>query len=184
MPKLPWKACTRPMLLLGHDQAGRRPVALAVAATTGPGRNGARCAFTATGPAPGPPPPCGRGEGLVQVDVHHVEAEVAGPDWPTIAFRLAPSLYTWPPAAWTRSADLQRCSARTGRACWGWSASCRAVRSSRLALSCSRSTLPSASDLSVIDLEAGQRCAWPGWCRGPSRAPAPCRGPSSPLRSR
>ena len=51
-----------------------------LARRTGSGANGVSASEKTTGPAPGPPPPCGRREGLVEVDVHRVDAEVARPD--------------------------------------------------------------------------------------------------------
>ena len=39
-------------------------------------------------------------EGLVQVQVRDVAAELAGAHRPTMAFMLAPSMYTWPPLSW------------------------------------------------------------------------------------
>ena len=75
MPKLPWNACTRPMVLRRHDQLVERRPVLVVAASLDvarSGRAGSRpgAARTPTGPEPGPPPPCGVREGLVQVVVH------------------------------------------------------------------------------------------------------------------
>ena len=49
-------------------------------------------------------------ERLVQVEVRHVGAELAGPgDSPTSALRFAPSRYTWPPCSCTHRADVARC---------------------------------------------------------------------------
>ena len=42
-------------------------------------------------------------EGLVQVQVRHVGAERRRVATPTSALRLAPSMYTWPPASCTAS---------------------------------------------------------------------------------
>src|SRR6185437_4670749 len=68
------------------------------------GRNGARWAFAATGPTPGPPPPCGMQNVLCRFRWDTSPPRSAGDATPARAFRLAPSMYTWPPAAWTRSA--------------------------------------------------------------------------------
>ena len=46
------------------------------------GRNGARCARTATGPTPGPPPPCGMQNVLCRFRWRHVGAEPARPGQP------------------------------------------------------------------------------------------------------
>ena len=68
-----------------------------------PGRNGARCAATATGPTPGPPPPCGMQNVLCRFRCETSPPNSPGRARPTSAFRFAPSMYTWPPASCTRS---------------------------------------------------------------------------------
>src|SRR5258708_16999110 len=67
------------------------------------GRNGVRCSLTATGPTPGPPPPCGMQKVLCRFRCDTSAPNEPGCASPTSAFRLAPSMYTWPPAACTRS---------------------------------------------------------------------------------
>src|SRR5690349_3075172 len=62
-----------------------------------PGRNGARCDFTAHGPTPGPPPPCGMQKVLCRLRCETSEPHLPGLATPTSAFMLAPSVYTWPP---------------------------------------------------------------------------------------
>ena len=72
------------------------------AGTTGcEGRNGARCARTATGPTPGPPPPWGMQKVLCRFRWLTSAPKRPGRARPTMALRLAPSRYTWPPASWT-----------------------------------------------------------------------------------
>src|SRR6201997_1966144 len=68
------------------------------------GRNGARCAFAATGPTPGPPPPCGMQKVLCRLRWDTSPPRRAGDATPASALRLAPSMYTWPPDSCTRSA--------------------------------------------------------------------------------
>src|SRR5215831_3143645 len=75
-----------------------------VAPGTGlPGRYGARCSPTATGPTPGPPPPCGMQNVLCRLRWETSAPNRPGRASPTSALRLAPSTYTWPPVACTRS---------------------------------------------------------------------------------
>src|SRR3954449_1521809 len=66
-----------------------------------PGRNGARCGATATGPTPGPPPPCGMQNVLCRFRCDTSPPNAPGRARPTSAFRFAPSTYTWPPASCT-----------------------------------------------------------------------------------
>src|SRR3954452_2651525 len=66
-----------------------------------PGRYGARCARTATGPTPGPPPPCGMQNVLCRFRCDTSAPNRPGRANPTSALRLAPSTYTWPPASCT-----------------------------------------------------------------------------------
>ena len=65
------------------------------AAATGPdsrpGRYGARCDRTATGPTPGPPPPCGMQNVLCRLRCDTSAPNRPGRARPTSAFRLAPS---------------------------------------------------------------------------------------------
>src|SRR5215467_4959933 len=87
-------------------EIGRMPADPYLAAATGPdvpGRNGARCSLTATGPTPGPPPPCGMQNVLCRFRCETSAPKAPGCASPTSALRLAPSTYTWPPAACTRS---------------------------------------------------------------------------------
>ena len=72
-----------------------------------PGRNGARCAATATGPTPGPPPPCGMQNVLCRLRWQTSPPSSPGRARPTSALRFAPSMYTWPPASWTRSQTVR-----------------------------------------------------------------------------
>src|SRR5690606_7395490 len=72
-------------------------------ASSAPGRNGARCALTAHGPTPGPPPPCGMQKVLCRLRWDTSEPHLPGLATPHRAFMLAPSVYTWPPWAWTIS---------------------------------------------------------------------------------
>src|SRR5207237_7745224 len=65
------------------------------------GRNGARCARTATGPTPGPPPPCGMQNVLCRFRCDTSAPNRPGLANPSSALRLAPSTYTWPPASCT-----------------------------------------------------------------------------------
>ena len=67
----------------------------------GAGRNGARCAATQMGPMPGPPPPCGMQNVLCRLMWQTSAPMSPGRQRPTCAFRLAPSMYTWPPCSWT-----------------------------------------------------------------------------------
>src|SRR6185369_117128 len=67
------------------------------------GRYGARCARAATGPTPGPPPPCGMQNVLCRLRWQTSAPNRPGRASPTNALRLAPSTYTWPPVACTRS---------------------------------------------------------------------------------
>ena len=60
-----------------HGAAETVPTSLSPAELRWPGRNGARCARTATGPTPGPAAAVRDAEGLVQVQVRHVGAELA-----------------------------------------------------------------------------------------------------------
>ncbi|MNL01514.1 hypothetical protein D3C87_1219880 [compost metagenome] len=62
-----------------------------------PGRNGVRCDFTPIGPTPGPPPPCGMQKVLCRFRCETSPPNLPGAQRPTIAFMLAPSMYTWPP---------------------------------------------------------------------------------------
>src|SRR6516162_5027747 len=87
-------------------EIGRMPADPYLAAATGldvPGRKGARCALTATGPTPGPPPPCGMQNVLCRFRCDTSAPNRPGLASPTSALRLAPSTYTWPPAPCTRS---------------------------------------------------------------------------------
>ena len=68
-----------------------------------PGRKGAKCERTATGPTPGPPPPCGMQKVLCRFKCETSDPNLPGLAVPTSAFMLAPSMYTWPPAAWMMS---------------------------------------------------------------------------------
>ncbi len=68
-----------------------------------PGRYGARCDFTATGPTPGPPPPCGMQKVLCRFRCDTSEPYLPGLATPTSAFMLAPSVYTCPPCRCTIS---------------------------------------------------------------------------------
>src|SRR4051794_23444545 len=77
------------------------------------GRNGARCAATATGPTPGPPPPCGMQKVLCRFRCDTSPPNSPGRARPTRAFRLAPSTYTWPPAACTTLASSLMVSSKT-----------------------------------------------------------------------
>ena len=52
-------------------------------------------------------------EGLVQVEVADVGADVAGRHSPTCAFMLAPSMYTWPPCSCTISQISRIASSNT-----------------------------------------------------------------------
>ncbi len=62
----------------GAAETGPAPVAGPAAGTSGwLGRNGARCAPTATGPTPGPPPPWGMQNVLCRLRWRHVGAEPA-----------------------------------------------------------------------------------------------------------
>src|SRR5882762_9641063 len=70
---------------------------------TRPGRKGARCDLTATGPTPGPPPPCGMQKVLCRLRCETSAPKDPGRARPTRALRLAPSRYTWPPPSWTTS---------------------------------------------------------------------------------
>src|SRR5690606_33485534 len=80
------------------------PVAVAaVSASNARGRYGARCDLTAQGPTPGPPPPCGMQKVLCRFRWLTSEPHLPGRATPTSAFMLAPSVYTWPPLAWTIS---------------------------------------------------------------------------------
>src|SRR6187431_1096247 len=67
------------------------------------GKCGARWARTATGPTPGPPPPCGMQNVLCRFRWETSAPNLPGRAYPTSAFKLAPSTYTWPPASWTFS---------------------------------------------------------------------------------
>src|SRR4051812_44191649 len=88
----------------GAAEIGPTPVAGPAASVKGWfGRYGARWAPTATGPTPGPPPPWG-----MQNVLWRLRCDTSAPNWPglatpTRALRLAPSRYTWPPCACTRS---------------------------------------------------------------------------------
>src|SRR5690606_20773896 len=64
------------------------------------GRSGARADLAAHGPTPGPPPPCGMQNVLCRLRCDTSEPHAPGLASPTIALRLAPSVYTWPPLAW------------------------------------------------------------------------------------
>src|SRR5688572_21473338 len=76
--------------------------AAAMAGTAGdPGRNGARCALTATGPTPGPPPPWGMQNVLWRLRCDTSAPNSPGFAVPTNALRFAPSRYTCPPYSWT-----------------------------------------------------------------------------------
>src|ERR1700735_2379684 len=77
------------------------------------GRKGARWARAATGPTPGPPPPCGMQNVLCRFRCDTAAPNQPGRASPTSAFRLAPSTYTWPPAAWTASQTWVTVSSNT-----------------------------------------------------------------------
>src|ERR1035438_6239278 len=81
--------------------------------TARPGRNAARWARAATGPTPGPPPPCGMQNVLCRFRCDTSAPNQPGRARPTRAFRLAPSTYTWPPAAWTASQTWVTVSSNT-----------------------------------------------------------------------
>src|ERR1700733_13408018 len=68
------------------------------------GRNGARCAFAATGPTPGPPPPCGMQKVLCRLRWDTSPPRRGGDAPPAGGLGLAPSMEPWPPDSWTRSA--------------------------------------------------------------------------------
>ena len=61
------------------------------------GRYGLRWAATPIGPTPGPPPPCGMQNVLCMLRWHTSAPQVPGEVKPHWAFKLAPSMYTWPP---------------------------------------------------------------------------------------
>src|SRR5574343_975143 len=63
--------------------------------------NGARWALRPIGPMPGPPPPCGMAKVLCRFMWLTSAPMKPGEVRPTWALRLAPSMYTWPPLAWT-----------------------------------------------------------------------------------
>ncbi|MOA39246.1 hypothetical protein D3C78_1610090 [compost metagenome] len=65
-----------------------------------PGRNGARWDFTPIGPTPGPPPPWGMQKVLCRFRCETSPPNLPGAHRPTMAFMLAPSMYTWPPLSW------------------------------------------------------------------------------------
>src|SRR6202035_2418927 len=101
-------------------EIGRIPAEPYGAAVTGPtppsprpGKNGTRWAPTATGPTPGPPPPCGMQNVLCRFRCETSAPKVPGRASPTSAFRLAPSTYTWPPAACTSSHTSPRVCSNT-----------------------------------------------------------------------
>src|SRR5690606_40851693 len=80
------------------------PVAVAAAsASNARGRYGARCDLTAQGPTPGPPPPCGMQKVLCRLRWETSEPHLPGCARPSMALRLAPSVYTCPPCSWTIS---------------------------------------------------------------------------------
>ena len=100
------------MLALPHgaaDTAGT-PDAPPVGTSTCRGRNGARCAATPIGPMPGPPPPCGIANVLCRFRWQTSAPIAAGLVRPTCAFMFAPSMYTWPPCAWTTAQMSWMCS--------------------------------------------------------------------------
>jgi hypothetical protein len=80
--------------------------------------NGARCALRPIGPMPGPPPPCGMAKVLCRFMWLTSAPMSPGEVRPTWALRLAPSMYTWPPWAWTM-AQMSRPLPRTRRASTG-----------------------------------------------------------------
>ena len=148
---------------------------------TTPGKNGAKCARTPTGPTPGPPPPCGIQNVLCKFKCETSEPNLPGCATPTMAFIFAPSIYTWPPASWIRSQMPVMASSKTP---WveGYvtiSAARRSPACAILACKSSKSTLPCASDFTTttsiptILAEAGfvpcadegirqiSRCDWP-----------------------
>src|SRR5688572_24720882 len=86
----------------GADDTGPTEPA-AVSASGCPGKNGARCDFTPIGPTPGPPPPCGMQKVLWRLRCDTSPPNRPGAHRPTIAFMLAPSMYTWPPWPCTMS---------------------------------------------------------------------------------
>jgi hypothetical protein len=73
------------------------------------GRLGAPGARAGTAPGahrhrsgpPGPPPPWGMQNVLCRLRWLTSAPKRPGRAWPTSALRLAPSMYTWPPASWT-----------------------------------------------------------------------------------
>src|SRR5262245_54321041 len=80
-----------------------------------PGRYGARCARTATGPTPGPPPPCGMQNVLCRFRCDTSAPNRPGLAYPSNALRLAPSTYTLPPASSTRA---QTCASELSYRPW------------------------------------------------------------------
>ena len=54
---------------------------------------------------PGPPPPCGMQNVLCRLMWQTSAPMSPGRQRPTCAFRLAPSMYTWPPCSWMSGAD-------------------------------------------------------------------------------
>ena len=76
----------------GAAEIGPMPVAGPASGTSGwLGRNGARCARTATGPTPGPPPPCGMQKVLCRFRWETSAPNRPGLANPTSALRFAPS---------------------------------------------------------------------------------------------
>src|SRR5674476_833392 len=85
------------------EPCGAEATACVPSPSGSPGRNGARCSRTATGPTPGPPPPCGIANVLCRLRWLTSAPNAPGRASPTSALRLAPSTYTCPPAACTVS---------------------------------------------------------------------------------
>ena len=155
-------------------RAGRRPARA---------ETGSRRSLTTTGPAPGPPRAVRRRKRLVDVDVQAVEAHLGRLDDAQNGVQVGAVAVDQAARRDGRRRSPRAAAFRTGRACWGWSASGRRRVSSS-----------SASQLDQVDVAVGvgrdrDACEsrtsrrWPDWCRAPSRAPAPCGGRVSP-RSR
>ena len=79
------------------------------------GMNGIRCSATPMGPTPGPPPPWGMQNVLCRLMWLTSAPNRPGRASPTMALRLAPSRYTWPPCSWTTS---QMCRTAVSNTPW------------------------------------------------------------------
>src|SRR5882757_7308852 len=117
-------ACLRPeapimriyIQVIGRIEAlpnGAADTAWAEPSVTWPGRYGFRCALTPIGPTPGPPPPCGMQKVLCKFRCDTSPPNLPGAHKPTMAFMLAPSIYTCPPWAWTISQISPMASSNT-----------------------------------------------------------------------